>query len=120
MAAIEATTVRAQTMADGTLRLTIDVQPADAQAAFRMFGSPGTGMAAARLKTPKEALAGEDKTDKPKGGAAAKWLGRMCAEEDFQSWVCDAFNDLLESIPSTRPQLSMEDKTAHEIGRAHV
>ena len=48
-AVILGSTVRSQTMADSSLRIVIDVSPADMQAAFRLFGSPGTGVALARM-----------------------------------------------------------------------
>jgi hypothetical protein len=50
MSAIEATFVKvAGTLADGTLRLVVDVEPRNAQAAFALFNSPGTAMALAAL-----------------------------------------------------------------------
>lgn len=51
MSVIEATFVKvAGTLADGTLRLVVDVEPRNAQAAFALFNSPGTAMALAALK----------------------------------------------------------------------
>lgn len=47
---IEGSTVRVQTTSDGTLRIQIDIEPRDAQKAFRLFGSPGTAVALAALK----------------------------------------------------------------------
>ena len=38
------------TMADGSLRVQIDINPKDTQKAFRMFGSPGSAVALARLQ----------------------------------------------------------------------
>ena len=52
------------TMADGSLRIQIDVQPKDAQKAFRMFGTPGTAIALARLTD--EVAVEEDRPGKPK------------------------------------------------------
>ena len=43
------TTTSAKTMADGTLRLSIDLSPADAIGAFSRFGTPGSAVAIARL-----------------------------------------------------------------------
>ena len=48
-AAIMGSTVRSQTMADSSLRIVVDVSPMDMQAAFRLFGSPGTAVALARM-----------------------------------------------------------------------
>lgn len=47
---IEGSSVRVQTTSDGTLRILIDIEPRDAQTAFRLFGSPGTAVALAALK----------------------------------------------------------------------
>jgi hypothetical protein len=52
--AIQGATARISTLADGTLRLTVDIEPRDAQAAFRLFGSPGTAVALAALTTSKD------------------------------------------------------------------
>lgn len=49
MTAIQATTVRYNSMQDGTLRLTIDIEPRDALDALTLFREPGTAMGIARL-----------------------------------------------------------------------
>ncbi len=54
-AAVSGSTTTVKTMADGTLRVSVDVEPRHAQAAFAMFGAPGTPVALARL-TPKAAV----------------------------------------------------------------
>ena len=46
---IAATTRQVKTMADGTLRISLDVEPGDAADAFALFGSPGVAAAIARL-----------------------------------------------------------------------
>lgn len=88
MTVIEASAVRVQTMADGTLRLVVDIQPTNAQSAFRMFGSPGTPVALARLKTKPEQHASEA----PKGGPLARLAGQWCQLPTFWAWagVADA------------------------------
>lgn len=47
---IEGATARISTLVDGTLRVVVDIEPRDAQAAFRLFGTPGTAVALAALK----------------------------------------------------------------------
>lgn len=84
MSAIQGATVRIQTLCDGTLRLTADVEPANAQAAFRLFGSPGTPIALARIKTVTEKST--DAT-RPKGGALAKLAGQWCASAAFAEFI---------------------------------
>ena len=49
MTAIGASTVNVRTLVDGTLRLSVDIEPAQAKAAFDLFGSPGRGVALAAL-----------------------------------------------------------------------
>ena len=92
--AIEGASVSVKTMADGTLRLTVDIEPRNAQAAFALFGAPGRAMALAALKdgagalNPGETFTGVDKTPvKPKGGEWAKLAGMWCADPDFWKWA---------------------------------
>ena len=100
MSVIEASFVRvAGTLADGTLRLVVDVEPINAQAAFALFNSPGTPMALAALKPGHGAVAvdeqpvptpsnpGELKQREPLGDLcwrAVQW----CKEPEFWSWMC--------------------------------
>ena len=56
MTVIAATTVRCQTMADGTLRLVLDIDPGSAVAAFGLFGVPGRAVAMAALKSDDSTL----------------------------------------------------------------
>jgi hypothetical protein len=49
MNAIEGTTARISTLVDGTLRVTIDIEPYNAQKAFLALGIPGTAVAVAVL-----------------------------------------------------------------------
>ena len=78
-------------MADGTLRLTVDIEPRNAQAAFALFGAPGRAMALAALKDGSGAIAGPETgisvTNKPKGGEWAKLAGMWCADPDFWKWA---------------------------------
>lgn len=81
--AIEASSVRCKTLADGSLDVTLRIEPGDAVSAFRMLGVPGTPVALARLKTAPEKAA----DDKPKGGALAKLAGQWCADPTFWAWI---------------------------------
>jgi hypothetical protein len=49
MNAIEGCTARITTLVDGTLRVTIDIEPYNAPKAFLAFGVPGTAVALAAL-----------------------------------------------------------------------
>jgi len=77
-------------MADGTLRLTVDIEPRNAQAAFSLFGSPGTPMALAALKTAKATPDPEkapEQPEKPKGGELSRWSAMRCKEMDFVNFL---------------------------------
>lgn len=82
MSVIEASTVSVKTMADDTLRLTVDIEPRHAKAAFELFGSRGTAVALAAIKSTPDAP-----VDKPKGGQLAKLAGIWCADARFQEWI---------------------------------
>lgn len=97
MSAIAASFVRAQTMADGTLRLIVDVEPCDAVAAFGLFGQPGTAMALAALKPTHQVQeppksAGGAGAPKPKGGELSIWVALRCKEPEFQNWIRAAYD----------------------------
>lgn len=47
---VEGATARISTLVDGTLRITIDIEPRDAPKAFLAFGIPGTAVALAALR----------------------------------------------------------------------
>lgn len=98
MSAIPCSSVSMRTMADGTLRLSIDIEPANAQDAFRLFAAPGTPAAIAALQVgyaaipanPGPAGIGESEIEpahEPKGGALAKLAGMWCADKTFWSWL---------------------------------
>ena len=86
MSAIEASSVRVQTLADGTLRLIVDIEPRHANEAFQLFGAPGVSMALARLATPTEKKA-QERQEKPVGGPLSQWVAMRCAEPEFQVWL---------------------------------
>lgn len=93
MSAIEAASVGVRTMADGTLRVTVDIEPSNAQAAFALFGSPGTPIALAALKVGHASIIEpEIKPDNPKGGELAKLAGMWCEKPDFQQWARDTYS----------------------------
>lgn len=83
MSAIEASSVKVSTMADGTLRIVCDIEPCHAQAAFALFGAPGTPMALAALKVGHAAASDEEV--KPKSGApkTAQDAALVCKNPEF-------------------------------------
>ena len=95
MRAIEAASVNVRTMIDGTLRLTVDIEPRHAIAAFTLFGAPGTPLALAALRTQPEKL------EKPKGPPLhSQWLAMRCDERDFQRWVDSRWADHGKDLPA--------------------
>jgi hypothetical protein len=54
MNAIEGCTAKVSTLVDGTLRVTIDIEPYNAPKAFLAFGVPGTAVALAALVPSQE------------------------------------------------------------------
>lgn len=84
MSAIEASSVRLNTMADGTLRITCDVEPRFANDAFKLFSAPGTPMALAALEPTK---LDDKEPDKPKGGNLSQDAARICDTPEFRAFV---------------------------------
>jgi hypothetical protein len=80
MTAIEASSVRVSTLADGTLRLVVDIEPRHANAAFALFGSPGVAMALAALKP----AAPEKPEKRERMGPLCEWAVYRCKEPQFQ------------------------------------
>jgi hypothetical protein len=90
MSAIEAVSRNVKTMADGTLRLTVDISPVHAQDAFSMFGMPDVPLALARLNIQASQAIAQQETisaDKPKGGFLSQWLALRCTEPAFWEFV---------------------------------
>lgn len=90
MSAIPAASVSLKTMADGTLRMTFDIEPAQAKDAFSLFSSPGTPVAIAALKQGYEAKSPDPAaTQKDPLGPLAKWLVLRCNEVEFWRFLED-------------------------------
>ena len=84
MTAISAASVGVKTMADGTLRITFDIEPNEAGAAFALFGKPGTPAALAALVTGYAAKSDEPKV-KP-GPRCMDAIG-LCNNSEFRQWL---------------------------------
>lgn len=91
MSAIPCSSVNLKTMADGTLRISFDIEPMHAQDAFRLFAAPGTPAAIAALQVGYAAVQGDSQplppTEKQKGGALSKLAGMWCKQPEFWAWV---------------------------------
>lgn len=96
-AAIEFATVGTKTMADGTLRLTVDIEPRDALAAFTLFRSPGTAGAVAAIR-PAPGPAPEPEPAAPmKGGELSRVAAIMCKSVGFFEFVSSLVDDTAEA-----------------------
>jgi len=89
MSAVMGASSMIRTMADGTFRIQIDVEPRFAQQAFALFGAPGTPVALARITN--EAAVEQDRAaqrepEKPKGGMLAKEAAMLCELPTFREF----------------------------------
>lgn len=82
---ITASTVRSQTMADGTLRLVVDVDQKDTLAAFQLFHAPGSPLVIGRLT--QQAAQESVQKEAVKGGELAKLAARWCLDTGFLEWL---------------------------------
>lgn len=81
ISAIMGSSSKASTMADGSLRLQIDIRPEDAQNAFKLFGTPGSAIALARLT---DEVAVEHDRPKPEKGPYGKYAQALVASGWFR------------------------------------
>jgi len=95
MSAIEASSGTYRSRVDGTIVLSVEIEPRNAAAALALFGMPGTPMAIAALQVGYAAV-GEpiiksypekDNSEKPKGGPLAKLAGIWCNDPEFWKWL---------------------------------
>jgi hypothetical protein len=92
-----------RTMADGTFRIQIDVEPRFAQQAFTLFGAPGTPVALARITN--EAAIKQDRivqrdttamgNNTAKGGVLARLAAQLCGDPSFWHFVEDQFDQCI-------------------------
>ena len=94
MSAIPCASVSLKTMADGTLRISFDIEPMHAQDAFKLFAAPGTPAAIAALQVGyaqvgevTEVIAKSHNSDKPKGGPLSKLAAMWCNQPEFWTWL---------------------------------
>lgn len=82
------------TLADGTLRVKIDIEPGDAEQAFKLLGMPGNPIAIARLAVGTPTPQPEPAPEQPKGGPLAKLAGQWCDSPEFADWLADQYSDI--------------------------
>jgi len=81
LSAILGSSTKCSTMADGTLRIQVDIKPEDAQNAFKLFGTPGSAIALARIT---DAAAVEIDRPKPEKGPYGKFAQALVASGFFR------------------------------------
>ena len=86
MTAISATRRQMKEMADGTIRVQVDIDPAFRAAFLQAFPSIDMPIALAPLVANFERRP-EAPKEQPKGGAGAKWLAMRCDEESFWEFL---------------------------------
>jgi hypothetical protein len=92
MSAIEAVSRNVKTMADGTLRLTVDISPVHAKDAFSMFGMPDVPLALARLNIQaSQERAQEETIAKERLTGLALLAVEWCKEPIFRDWMAESF-----------------------------
>lgn len=95
---IEAASGQCKTMADGTLRITFDVEPRHAAAAFALFSAPGTPAVLGRLVAAHEkapAVPAQREEQKPPMGPLCKWAVLRCGESSFQEWIRPVYDRVM-------------------------
>ena len=121
MSVIEAATVRCKTLADGTLRLECDIEPAHAQAAFALFGAPGRAVALAALKDGSGAIPPDSRElEKPKGGEWAKLAGMWCNDPDFWRFLDTQFPHDSYCENATQAAISVRIYSGNITSRAEL
>lgn len=92
MSAIEAVSRSVKTMADGTLRLTVDISPIHAQSAFNLFGMPDVPLALARLTIQASTVSAQEETIAKERVSGLTLLAvQWCKDETFRQWLAEKF-----------------------------
>lgn len=94
MSAISGTRRALKEMADGTLRVMIDIDPRFKAQFHELFPNIDTPVALAPLVTDFERI--EEKPDRPKGGPLAKLAGMFCKDDRFREYFSQHVSDTHE------------------------
>lgn len=90
MTVIEASSGTYRSRVDGTIVLSVEIEPRFRAAALELFGMPGTPLALAAIKTASH------EPEKPKGGLLSQWAAMRCSEVMFQRWLDKTFHAIWE------------------------
>jgi hypothetical protein len=85
---IEATSGTYRSRVDGTIVLSVEIEPSHRAAALQLFGMPGTPLAIAALRV-GHAAKSDAANDSPKGKVGPRCLRAvmLCQEPEFWRWI---------------------------------
>lgn len=93
MSAIPCASVSLKTMADGTLRISFDIEPIHAQDAFKLFANPGTPAAIAALQVGYAAVVEPlEEPAKEPIGPLCKLAVQWCRDPMFWEYLTNKCN----------------------------
>ena len=97
MSAIEAVTAGIKDLADGTLRVSFDIEPRYAQEAYALFGSRGSSVAIAALtQQATTAIAQAEAVQKaPPLTGLALLAVQWCKEPKFWEWLSEKYQQAI-------------------------
>ncbi|MGB2815280.1 MAG: hypothetical protein WBC75_09380 [Dehalococcoidales bacterium] len=112
-----------RTMADGTLRITVDLAPLDAIGAFTAFGAPGSPVALARISNSAALEEGRPKTGKPVKGPYGEYAKKLVQSGFFRSpavWAgIGTDEEYLEWVKHQKCAKSGDFSEYHDDGEAY-
>mgnify|MGYP003649929833 FL=1 len=116
MSVIPCASVNLKTMADGTLRISFDIEPMHAQDAFKLFAAPGTPAAIAALAvgyaqkvdTLQEPVQKTLESIQVKGGPLSIEAASMCRNPEY--WKYAGLSNESEAAKAMREYLDIETR----------
>lgn len=116
MQAISGTRRAMKEMADGTIRVQVDIDPSCRSAFLQLFPNIDMPVALAPLTSDFE-----QNQQMPKGGELARLAGMLCQNEDFQDWCeCESAEAAAEWVREvcqveSRAELDHDPQAAHRF-----
>lgn len=106
MTVIEASSGTYRSRVDGTIVLSVEIEPRYRAEALALFGMPGTPMALAALKSQSS------KPERKEVGELCRWAAIRCGEPEFQRWMAEVHH--WKGIPVTEEHCA--DAIRNECG----
>lgn len=105
MTVIEGAVHTLRTMVDGTLAITVHIEPRNRKAALELLSDPGTPVAVAALTVEAE----EVEPQAEKVGPLALWAIQRCREAEFQEWIRPVYDRAMGGRGTGYGDLSDDD-----------